>query len=256
MSTFYNTNHPLISHFSSDLVFGVDYGNPKCSPVKSLTRATKDAGAGVGFINVGTPLGHALTSASHISYTRYKDNTLSTHNYSNGFSVIIICSVDKTGSKMFFGGGGMIGSGTSTATHFLNFELQRVAPYGYYLIHRITNAAGNGTVATSSDYLGSQFPETEDNEIFMVGYTHSISSLTFYAHGLPITTKSISSSINTTYPNAGGNEFVAVNGTSWQVGAPRWHHDAKIFMAHVYKRPLTNADHLSFFNTFKNRYNL
>ena len=256
MGTFYNPNHSLISHLSRDLVFAVDYGNPKCL-TNSLKGAPIDAGPnGIAFTDVGTSsLGHARTGSGGISYTRYRDDTLQKHDYSNGFSVVAICSVDKSGSNMFQDGA-IIGSGDTTASEFFNFALQRVSP-NFLLWHRITNAAGTGTVYTQSDYTGGQFPETADDEIFMVGYTHSISSLTFYAHGLPISTKTVSSSINTTYPSFPGNKsYATVNGHGWQLGASRWHIDGKIFMAYAYKRPLTDADHLSFFNTFKNRYNL
>ena len=255
MGTFYNTHHPLISHLSRDLVFAVDYGNPKCL-TNSLKGAPKDVGPnGVVFTDVGTSsLGHAKTTSTFISYTRYKDNTLQTHDYSNGFSAIAICSVDKSGSNMFQDGG-IVGSGTTTASHFFNFGLTRTG-IGFSLWHRITNAAGTGTVTTTSDYQNDEFPEVDDNKIFMVGMSHSISSLTFYAHGLPIDTKSISSSINTTYPDFSGNSWATVNGHGWQQGSSRFHKEGKIFMTHVYKRPLTDAEHLSFFNTFKNRYNL
>ena len=236
MGTFYNTKIPS----TNNLVFGVDFGNPKFN-YDEIVNGISLIASGVS-LNTTSSIGYVENTAA-AGYLRY--NSTKFPDLPDGFSAVIICSIAGFDGLSDSTYRGIIGTGNSHSTRLVNLWFQKSGS-NIRLHQSGRNTSNNGFVGSFS----SVFTPPATNEIVMVGYSHSVSSVTYYAHGSPVSTHSISD-FNTAWPT---DNYMYVssghNANSFYFAGGR------IYTVLLYNRPLTATEHSSCYNTYKNRFGL
>ena len=243
MSIFYNTKIPSLDN----LVFGVDYGNSKVidnsykemtrdMPITQNTGVTFDSAVGTGsLINGGS------------GTLKYVSSTLSTHDYTAGWSAVVICTVKGFDGEADQSYHGLIGNGNSWSggyARFANLWLQKNS--SQLRLHQSTsNAAGNGYAGSFS----SNFDPPADGGTIMVGYSHNATNnCRYFVNGSFLSSAAVGSMI-TSWPSQ--NEL---NISSGYGSGGYYFPDGKIFLVLVYNKLLTDEEHLSCYNAYKNRF--
>ena len=242
MGTFYNTKIPD----TNNLIFGVDFGNPKFNNDEMVNGISHTASS----VSItGSGLVKYVKNVGGTGYLEYNSTIYSTspkYNLTNGFSGIAIVDINGFSSQADQNYKGIFGTGNSFTDRLINLWFQKLS--GSLRLHQSSNNTTNSGFVGS---FSSTFTAPSDGTIFMVGYSHSLSSITYYVHGQPLSTHSIGTAIRTTWPSRNDMYVSAGNDAN-----AKYYSSGKIYMVLVYNRPLTAAEHSSCFNVFQNRFGL
>ena len=242
MGTFYNTKIPD----TNNLIFGVDFGNPKFNNDEMVNGISHTASS----VSItGSGLVKYVKNVGGTGYLEYNSTIYSTspkYNLTNGFSGIAIVDINDFSSQADQNYKGIFGTGNSFTDRLINLWFQKLS--GSLRLHQSSNNTTNSGFVGS---FSSTFTAPSDGTIFMVGYSHSLSSITYYVHGQPLSTHSIGTAIRTTWPSRNDMYVSSVN------DANSFYYDSgRIHMVLVYNKALTAAEHSSCFNVFQNRFGL
>lgn len=245
MGTFYNTKIPSLDK----LVFAVDFGNSKVinnshkemtrdMPITQNTGVTLDSTVGTGsVINGGS------------GTLKYVSSTFSTHDYTAGWSAVVICTVKGFDAESNLSYHGLIGNGNSWSgqyARFTNLWLQKNS--SQLRLHQSTsNSAGNGYAGSFS----SNFDPPADGGTIMVGYSHNATNNCRYFVNGSFLSSSFVASMITSWPSQ--NEL---NISSGYGSGGYYFTDGKIFLVLVYNKLLTDEEQLSCYNAYKNRFGI
>tara|TARA_B100000575_G_C23086246_1_gene626019 strand:- start:724 stop:1452 length:729 start_codon:yes stop_codon:yes gene_type:complete len=242
MGTFYNPKIPD----TNNLIFAVDFGNPKFNN-DELINGISHTASGV-TLNTTYSTGYVENDAGagYLEYNSTIFSTSSKYNLTNGFSGIAILTINGFSGQADQNYKGIFGTGNSFTDRLINLWFQKSS--GSLRLHQSSNNS------TNSGYVGSfssTFTAPSDGTIFMVGYSHSLSSITYYVHGQPLSTHSIGTAIRTTWPSRNDMYVSAGNDAN-----AKYYSGGKIYMVLLYNKPLTATEHSSCFNIFQNRFSL
>ena len=243
--TFYNTKIPSLDN----LVFYVDFGNPKVtgnSYIEQINNAPITQNTGVTFDSADVT-GSVINGGS--GTLKYVTSAFSTYNYSSGWSAVVICTVKGFDGESNLSYHGLIGNGNSWSgqyARFVNLWLQKNS--SQLRLHQSTsNAAGNGYAGSFSN----GFDPPEDGGRIMVGYSHNASdNIRYFLNGSFLSSHYVAPMINS-WPSQ--NEL---NISAGYGGGGHYFTDGKIFLVLVYNKLLTDDEHLSIYNAYKNRYGI
>ena len=245
MGVFYNPKIPS----TNNLVFGVDFGNSKVinNSHKEMTRDMPITQ------NTGVTLDSDVATGSVINggsgTLKYVSSTFSTHNYTSGWSAVVICTVKGLDAESNLSYHGLIGNGNSWSggyARFVNLWLQKNS--SQLRLHQSTsNSAGNGYAGSFS----TAFDPPADGGTIMVGYSHNaVDNCRYFVNGSFLSSNAVGSMI-TSWPSQ--NEL---NVSSGYGSGGYYFTDGKIFLVLVYNKLLTDEEHLSCYNAYKRRFEI
>ena len=245
MGTFYNTKIPSLDK----LVFAVDFGNSKVinNSHKEMTRnmpITQNSG-----VTLDSTVGTGSVANNGSGTLKYTSSTFSTHDYTSGWSAVAICTVKGFAGESNLSYHGLFGNGNSWSgqyARFVNLWLQKNS--SQLRMHQSTsNTAGNGY----SGSFSSNFDPPADGGTIMVGYSHNaVNNCRYFLNGSFLSSNSVGSMI-TSWPSQ--NEL---NISSGYGSGGYYFTDGKIFLVLVYNKLLTDEEHLSCYNAYKNRFGI
>ena len=243
MGTFYNTKLPSLDN----LVFYVDFGNPKV-----YNNSHKEMIHGMPITENTVQFDSTFGGGSVINNTgsgtlKYTSSAFSTYDYTAGWSAVAICTVIGLAGESNLSYHGLFGNGNSWSggySRFVNLWLQKNS--SQLRLHQSTsNSAGNGYAGSFS----SNFDPPADGGRIMVGYSHNaVNNCRYFLNGSFLSSASVGSMI-TSWPSQ--NEL---NISSGYGSGGHYFLNGRIFLVLIYNKLLTDAEHLSIYNAYKNRF--
>ena len=241
MGVNYNPTIPV-----DHLAFCLDFGNPKINKGDAVNL--------IGFTSSGvtidtTPVTGSVTQDG-TGQVKFDDDKFGTYTWSNGFSVIVICSIFNLSSLSSGNYRGMLGTGNSfsgSSARFVNFWFQKSGTD--LRLHQSTSKSdGSGFMGTFSN----TFTPPADNQPIMVGYSHNASNgLNYYVHGKYLSYHYMGSPMINSWPSA--NELYVCQTRN---GGGNYFTDGKINMVLIFNKLLSHDEHFTVYNTFKSRFGL
>ena len=246
MGTFYNTKIPS----RDNLVFYVDFGNPKV-----YNNSHKEMIHGMPITQntaqlISTFGGGSVVNNTGSSNLKYSSSAFSTYDYTAGWSAVAIATVFGLAGEATLSYHGLFGNGNSWSgqyARFVNLWLQKTSGSRLRLHQSTSNSAGNGYAGSFSN----AFDPPADGGRLMVGYSHNaVDNCRYFVNGSFLSSHSVGSMI-TSWPSQNELNIISAYGSGGH-----YFTNGRIFAVLVYNKLLTDAEHLSIYNAYKNRFNI